>query len=80
MKVHHWYVCGCGALVLVISVLFTLLPVTAPAGQLADPAQRQSQQAPASSSSESAQDERFAYLPDQLANQAKEPAELPRTN
>jgi hypothetical protein len=80
MKVHHWYICGCAALVLGASVLFALLPVAAPAGQLADATQRQAQPTPASSPSEAAQDERFGYLPDQLANQAKEPAELTPTN
>ena len=80
MKIHHWYFCGCAALALVVGVLFTLQPVAAPASEHADPTQRQAQQTPASPSSESAQDERFVYLPDQLANQAKEPMELTHTN
>lgn len=80
MKAHHWYICGCGVLVVVISVLFALQPIAAPAEPLADPAQRQAQQAPGKSSSDSTRDERFVYLPDQLVNQSKEPAQLTPTN
>ena len=75
MKIRYRYVCGCAALILGVSVLFTLQPVAAPAGRESDSPQQGAATSAHGSLPEGTAQQRFDYFPDQYANQAKEPAE-----